>query len=70
MAVITISCILQACKKDSHNYTCKCTDPTGSLADTFIIYNLPTSGQAFFYCSNFADTANKYGRAYECDLSK
>lgn len=69
-AVVVISGVMQACKKDSYNYSCRCTDPTDNLADTFINYNVPTSGQAYYYCNDFADTANKYGRPYECSLSK
>lgn len=68
--MVGLVAILNACKKDTYNYTCKCVDATGSLADTFINYNVPTSGEAYYYCKTFADTANKYGRAYQCEIGK
>lgn len=68
--MIGLVAVMNACKKDTYNYTCKCVDPTGSLADTFISYNLPTSGHAYLACKTFSDTSTKYGRPYECELTK
>ncbi|MEZ5018352.1 MAG: hypothetical protein R2800_14930 [Flavipsychrobacter sp.] len=67
---IILSVAFAACKKDSFSYTCKCVDATKQRVDTFINYQLPTSGEAYYECRRFQDTANKYGRPYECDLTK
>ncbi len=68
--IITITMSTTGCKKDSYGYTCKCVDATKLRVDTFITYRVETSGEAFFLCTSFQDTANKYGRPYECEITK
>lgn len=69
-AAVLVMIVVASCKKDSYSYTCKCVDPTKLRVDTFINYRLETSGEAYYECKRFQDSANKYGRPYECDLSK
>lgn len=71
LITITITAILfAACKKkDSFNYVCSCKIAATGLNDTNFIINAATSGQAAYLCHNYADSANKKGKGYACDIN-
>lgn len=59
---------LYSCKKkDSYGYTCRCSDQI-SNNDTIFTLRTATSGEAYYNCKDYQDTANKYGANYNCEI--
>lgn len=61
---MTASCA----KKDTYGYTCRCKDKVTGASDTIYTINIATSGEAHYYCKDYADTANAYGKNISCDI--
>lgn len=69
LTLLIIPAVFISCKKkDTYGYTCRCKDKGTGQADTIYTITIQTSGEASFYCRNYADTANAHGKNIECNI--
>lgn len=55
-------------RRDAYAYTCQCTNNETGTVDSIITYRTETSGEAQYLCETVADSVNKGGRNFTCNI--